>query len=185
VWRQRFQSGEAEQFTFGPTEEEGLAMAPDGRSLITAVSLGQRSVWVRDSSFERQISFDGYAYFPLLSADGQKVCFRVTRGFATGQSPSELWVADLRSGTKQRLFPEQLVTGYDVSSDDRVVAAVPDGAWRNRVWLASLDPRQAAQPIPGAEGDQPAIRTKRRDHLPSTGRDECGTPPRERRRLAP
>ena len=52
------------------------------------------------------------------------VCFRVTRGVGTGQSPSELWMVDLGSGQKHRLFPGQLVTGYDVSRSDRVVAAV-------------------------------------------------------------
>ena len=155
IWRQRFPAGEPEQVTAGATQEEGLAIAPDGRSLITAVSLGQRSVWVHDGSGDRQISLAGYAYFPRLSADAQKVCFRVTRGDSTGQSPSELWVADLRSGTTQRLFPGELVTGYDLSNDDRVVAAVQDGNGRTRVWLTSLDARQPPHPVPGAEGDQP------------------------------
>ena len=36
TWRQRFPDGQPEQITSGPTEEEGLAMAPDGRSFITA-----------------------------------------------------------------------------------------------------------------------------------------------------
>ena len=32
IWRQRFPDGQPEQITSGPTEEEGIAMAPDGRS---------------------------------------------------------------------------------------------------------------------------------------------------------
>ncbi len=39
TWRQRFPDGQPEQITSGPTEEEGIAMAPDGRSFITAVGL--------------------------------------------------------------------------------------------------------------------------------------------------
>ena len=62
VWRQRFPDGPPEQVTSGPTEEEGLAVAPDGKSLITSVGLTQRSVWFHDASGERQISLEGYAY---------------------------------------------------------------------------------------------------------------------------
>ena len=42
LWRQRFPDGKPEQITSGPTEEEGIAMAPDGRSLITAVGLKRK-----------------------------------------------------------------------------------------------------------------------------------------------
>ena len=49
LWRQRFPTGEPEQITFGPAEEEGLAIAPDGRSLITSVGLRESSVWIHDS----------------------------------------------------------------------------------------------------------------------------------------
>ena len=124
IWRQRVPDGSPEQVTSGPTGEQGLAIAPDGKSLITSVGLVQRSVWFQDASGERQISLEGYAYFPLLSADGRKLCFRVTRGAGSGTSPSELWMVELGSGQKHRLFPGQLVTGYDLSRDDRVVAAV-------------------------------------------------------------
>jgi DNA-binding winged helix-turn-helix (wHTH) protein len=41
IWRQRFQSGDPEQITFGATEEEGIAVAPSGRSLITSVALNK------------------------------------------------------------------------------------------------------------------------------------------------
>ena len=54
IWRQRFPDGQPEQITSGPTEEEGLAMAPDGRSFITAVGLTQSSVWLHDGGGDRQ-----------------------------------------------------------------------------------------------------------------------------------
>ena len=37
LWRQKFPDGAPEQITFGPIEEEGIALAPDGRSLVTSV----------------------------------------------------------------------------------------------------------------------------------------------------
>ena len=155
VWRQRFPDGAPEQLTFGPTEEEGLAIARDGHSLITSSGLTQRSVWFHDGSGDHQISLEGYAYFPLLSADSRRVCFRVTRGIGTGQSPSELWMVELGSGDNRRLFPGQLVTGYDVSRDDRVVAAVREPDGRTGIWLAWLDGRESPRRVPQADGDNP------------------------------
>jgi hypothetical protein len=155
IWRQRFPHGPPEQITSGPTEEEGLAITPDGKALITSVGLTQRSVWVQDPSGERQISLEGYGFFPLLSADGRKVFFRITRGVGMGQSPSELWVADVSSGQKQRLFPGQLVTTYDVSANDRVVAAVVESDGQTAIWLTGLDGREAARRIPNGNGHSP------------------------------
>jgi dipeptidyl aminopeptidase/acylaminoacyl peptidase len=99
IWRQRFPDGEAKQITSGPTEEEGMAFAPEGRSLITAVGLRQRSVYVHDSHGDRQISLEGYAYMPSMSTDGKKIYYRILK---SGTSPflgaSELWVREtLRS----------------------------------------------------------------------------------------
>ena len=61
IWRQRFPDGEPQQLTSGATEEEGLAVNPDGKSLITSVGLTQSTLWVRDAKGERQISSEGYA----------------------------------------------------------------------------------------------------------------------------
>jgi Tol biopolymer transport system component len=160
VWRQRFPDGQPEQLTSGPTGEQGLAIASDGKSLITSVGLAQRSVWIRDASGERQISLEGYAFFPLVSADGGKVVFRVTRGVGSGQSPSELWMVELGSDQRRRLFPGQLVTGYDLSRDDRVVAAVVEGETQTGLWLAWLDGREPPRRIPEAAGDIPKFGRK-------------------------
>ena len=155
VWRQRFPDGAPEQVTSGPTSEQGLAMARDGKSLITSVGLAQRSVWFHDASGDRQLSLEGYAYWPLVSADGRRVLFRLTRGVASGQSPSELWMVDVASAQSRRLFPNQLVTGYDISGDARVVAAVAERDGRTGLWLAPLDGREPGKRIPGADGDNP------------------------------
>jgi eukaryotic-like serine/threonine-protein kinase len=173
IWRQRFSGGPPDQMTSGPTEEEGLALAPDGRSLITSVGLRQRSVWVRQQSGERQISLEGYAYWPLLSADGRKLCYRVTPTVASGQAPSELWMADLSSGRTERLLAGKMVTGYDLSPADQVAASVTEADGRSWLWLAWLDGREPARRIPGVEGSNP--RFGRNGDLFFIGADGSGT----------
>jgi serine/threonine protein kinase len=159
LWRQRFPDGPIEQLTSGPTSEEGLAVSADGRSLITSVGLSQQAVWLRDTDGERQLSVEGYASLPRLSADGQRVCYLVTNRAETpsetARTPGELRVTELKSGRTERLLPGQMVTGFDLSRDDRIVAAVvePDGG--THVWLVSLDGRTSPRRVPTAAGNQP------------------------------
>jgi Tol biopolymer transport system component len=148
LWRQGFPDAKPEQLTSGAaTLEEGLAVAPDGKSIVTSVGQQRRGVWVRDASGERQISQEGYAYWPLLSGDGRRMAFRVTRGIASGNTASELWVADLPSGRFERLLPGHLVTQYDLSRDDRIVAVVREADGKGRLWVASMDPRDPPRPL--------------------------------------
>ena len=53
IWRQAFPNGSPEQVTSGPSEEEGIAMAPDGKSFITSVGLATSTVWVHDGKGDR------------------------------------------------------------------------------------------------------------------------------------
>ena len=159
LWRQRFPDGPVEQLTSGPTEEEGLAVSADGRSLITSVGVGHQSVWLHDAAGERQLSVEGYASVPRLSADGQKVCYLVTNRVETPnermRTAGELRVTEVKSGRTERLLPGQMVTGFDLSPDDRIAAAVvePDGG--THVWLVSLDGRTSPRRVPTAAGNQP------------------------------
>jgi Tol biopolymer transport system component/predicted Ser/Thr protein kinase len=161
TWRQRFPDGRPEQVTSGPTEEEGLAMAPDGRSFITAVGLTQSSVWLHDGGGDRQVSLEGYAYAPKFTPDGKWLLYQVRKAAA-----SELWVAELDSGRSEPLLPgfAVAVTGpggygsYDVSPDGRqVVVASPDEGGTSRLWLAPLDRRSPPRQIPNVEGEQPVF----------------------------
>jgi Tol biopolymer transport system component len=163
TWRQRFPDGEPEQITSGPTEEEGVAMAPDGRSFITAVGLTQSSVWVHDGGGDRQVSLEGYAFAPRFTPDGKRLLYQVRRGAA-----SELWMAEIDSGRSERLLPgiavalagsaPSTLAGYDISRDGRqVVLASADSAGKSRLWLAPLDRRSPPRQIPGIEGAQPVF----------------------------
>lgn len=160
IWRQRFPDGEPEQITSGPTEEEGIAMAPDGRSLITAVGLKESSVWVHDSRGERQVSLEGYSYDPKFAPDGKRLFYRVLNGTLPGNDPSELRVVDLESGQNEAVLPELMVTGYtdayNISPDGRqVVVAALDREGKSQIWLAPLDRSAPPRQIPKVEGRQP------------------------------
>jgi YD repeat-containing protein len=162
IWRQRVPSGEPEQITSGPTEEEGIAMMPDGGSFITSVGLRQRSVWVHDPSGERQISLEGYAYQPKFTPDGNRLCYRILKGADPSSDPSELWVADLDSGRTEPLLPGIAVIGnhlaYDISPDgSHVVVASRDREGKSRLWVAPLDRRSPPRQIPDVEGAQPVF----------------------------
>lgn len=153
IWRQRFPDGEPEQVTSGGTEEEGIAIAPDGHSLITSVGSRESTVWVLDGEGERQISSEGYANYPEFSTDGKKLYYLVRRNGVSGQFiDGELWVADLATGRIERLLPDTLVTGYDISPDDtEVVFSARDNEKHSGLWLASLDfrfpPRLFRSPV--------------------------------------
>ncbi len=90
VWRQPFPEG-PEQITSGPAEEEGLAVAPDGRSVITSVGIRERALSVHGTASERQISVEGVAYWPRFSADGQKICYRIAKTQDSGHGKSALF----------------------------------------------------------------------------------------------
>ncbi|SPF33127.1 hypothetical protein SBA4_1240010 [Candidatus Sulfopaludibacter sp. SbA4] len=155
IWRQRIKGGEAEQLTFGPTEQEGIAMAPDGRSLVSSVGLIQSSIWLRGPDGERQITSEGSALRPTFSRDGTKLyCLsgKTVSTFASG----ELWEVDLASGRQLQLIPGIRMTAYDVSADDqRAVFAAPDPSGHSRLWIAPLDQRTAPRELPGVDLVQP------------------------------
>ena len=148
IWRQRFPDGEPQQVTWGATEEEGIAVAPEGASLITSVGLNESTLWVRDAKGERQISSEGHAEFPKFSRDGKKLYYLAYRQGVAGQSSGgELWLADVETGRRERLLPDTLVSDYDVSPDGAaVVFSTTDAENRSHLWLASLNfrfpPRQ-------------------------------------------
>jgi Tol biopolymer transport system component len=137
IWRQRFPDGQPEQVTSGPTEEEGIAMAPDGRSFVTAVGLDNVSVWIHDAHGDRQISPEGNATDPRFTPDGKKLFYRVVtktpNATQFSRERGQLWVTDLESGRSAPLASGFLVVAYDISPDGRqVVMEAEDRAGKVR-----------------------------------------------------
>ena len=160
TWRQRFPDGKPEQITAGPTEEEGIAVAPDGRSFVTAVSLQGASAWLHDASGDRQISLEGNAGNPVFTPDGAKLLYRIVKEqpneFEYYRDLGEVMIADLRSGRSEPLVRGFRVLNYDISRDGRqVVMEAPDSAGRARLWLATLDRSAPLRQVPNVEGGQP------------------------------
>jgi Tol biopolymer transport system component len=170
IWRQRFYAGGTlpppEQITSGPTTEEGITLAPDGRSFITAVGLQQSSVWIHDSKGDRQVSVEGYASHPKFTGDGKRLLYTVQKSVSPARS--ELWIADTDSGHSEPLLPGFLVVGgittseygYGISPNGRdVIMQAVDREGKNRLWLAPLDRRSPPRQIPNVEGDGPLFAT--------------------------
>jgi len=160
IWRQRFPDGQVQQITDGPTEEEGIAMAPDGRSFVTAVALENVSVWLHDAHGERQISVEGNATEPKFAPDGKKLCYRIVKKAANFfqfiKMAGEVWVADLESGRSAPLASGFQVFGYDISADGRqVVLETEDREGKPRLWLTSFERESPPRPLPNVEGRQP------------------------------
>lgn len=167
LWRQRFPGGTPEQITFGPLEELGIAVAPDGRSLVTSVGTRRSAIWIHDKAGERAISSEGHALAPRLSRDGTRVFFLLVRDWwlsARGwvAASAELRSIDLASGKSDRLLTGVSATGYDISPDEKeVVFTTTDSNGGSQILLASLDrrapPRQIVQSGDqvsfGADGD--------------------------------
>ncbi len=158
LWRQKFPNGVPEQVTFGPLEEEGVALAPDGRSLVTSVGTRRSAIWMHDATGERAISSEGYAAAPRLSRDGTHVFYLLVRDwwlsrFGWVAASAELRSLDLASGKSDSVLSGVSVTDFDISRDDKEVAfATTSSGGESHVWLAPLDRRSPPREI--ADGDQ-------------------------------
>ena len=151
-----FPNGEPEQITSSATEEEGIALAPDGRSLISSVGTEQSTVWLHDPHGDRQLTSEGYAYTPSVSPDGSKVYYLVRAGPSRAFVRGELWVSDTASAHQEKLLPGFLITRYDIAPDGkRVVFAAIDPAGKSSLWLARLDRRASPRQLVSDEASRP------------------------------
>jgi DNA-binding winged helix-turn-helix (wHTH) protein/Tol biopolymer transport system component len=139
IWRQRFPEGEPEQLTFGPTSQEGIAMAPDGKSLITSVGEEDRNVWLHDKDGDHQISSEGNASSPSFSSDGRRLYFLMSNGQTQGE---ELWRKDLGNGKAERVLPGYPMQAYSVSRDGKEVAfTMNNQSGHSNLWVAPTSRR--------------------------------------------
>jgi len=164
IWRQRFPNGSIEQVTSGPTEEEGIAFAPDGTSIVTAVGIRRSSVWLHDSRGDRLLTSEGTAALSdprnggPFSPDGKKLYYLVRRTpgreFSSDQAVGELWELDLKSGATQAIMPGFSITAFSFSPDGREIAfsALSDDGTPT-IWVAPLDRSSAARMLQNAADD--------------------------------
>ena len=158
VWRQRFPSGRPEQMTFGPEEEDGIAVMPDG-SLVTSIGVSQDAIWLHEHGADRPLSSEGTvinrigaASLPSFSSDGRYVHYLRE----SGGSARELWRADTESGANEPVLPAVGMIGYDISPDGReVVFATQPAARPSQIWLAPLDRSAPPRQISSAGEDSP------------------------------
>ncbi len=160
LWRQRFPDGRPEQITFGPTEDEGIAVAPNGRSLITAIGQRQNALWIHDSAGERAISSEGYVIGqeqgvpPRLSVDGARA-YCLMRPGATSSS-FELYAVNIASGKADRVLPGVAVKDFDISRDDREALYTTVEKGDIQIWIARLDHRSSPRLVTRS-GDAPSF----------------------------
>ena len=165
IWRQGFPDGAPQQVTSGPSEEDGIAIAPDGKSLITSVGMAQGTVWMHDEGGDRQISSEGYARSPLLSPDGKTLYFvQENRDVhsppqrAIGEvSARQLMRTDLRSGITESVLSAAGLSQFSVFPDGkRIVYARLENGVRH-IWVAYADRRSPPRQISSGNDDSPIL----------------------------
>jgi len=136
-WEQRVPHGNPEQITFGPAEEEGVAVAPDGKSLIASVGVRQSSLWTHDAAGDHAVSLEGAAATPRLSPDGKRLYYLLRK--SSSSDVSELWRRDLASGKSDPFVTGQRIVDYDVSRDEARVAFTVRMGGESQIFLAATD----------------------------------------------
>ncbi len=170
IWRQRFPMGVPEQMTFGPTEEEGIAVSPDGRTLVTCAGIRESTVWIHDTRGDRQISGEGYASVPglgfagtrlhsVFSPDGKELYYLLRKLGSRAFNSGELWMMDLDSDRTEAVLPAVPMSEFDISPDgQRVAFAALDAKGNSHVWVAPLDRHAPPKQLTASVARQPGFR---------------------------
>ena len=138
LWRQRVADGDLEQITSGPAEDNGVAVSPDGRSLLTSVGITESGVWMHAATGDHLVQSQGYASRVSFSRDGRFLYYLLKR--SSGESNRELWVTDLAAGHSEPVVQGFPITGYDVSSDGKlVVFTTQPSNGASQLWVASRE----------------------------------------------
>jgi serine/threonine protein kinase/Tol biopolymer transport system component len=141
IWRQRFPNGEPELVTSGPTSQESVEVAADGKSLITSVGSEDNTVWLHDKEGDHQISSEGNAGAPTFSWNGNSLYYLMDNGQTPGY---ELWVKDLTGGRVERVLPGYPMQGYSVSRNEKEVAfTMNDQSGHPSVWVVTTNRRSS------------------------------------------
>ena len=156
VWREPFPSGALQQITSGPATERGLAMSPDGRSLVTALGIVESGAWMHTPQGEQLLSADGYASRLRFSRDGRFLFYLLRR--ASSDVAGKLWQTELSSLKSEPLAQSMPIVSYDVSPDGtRIVFAVKPEHGAAQIWLTSRGGADPPQRLTASGEDQPAF----------------------------
>ena len=140
LWQQRFPGGEPEQLTFGPTEEDGIAVEPDGHGLITSAGAHESAIWIHDARGERSLSSEGEVLWwpsPLFSADASEIYYLLRRWESSG---AELWRTAVETGKSEAVFPGIAMAAFDISPDGKRVVYTTGGMnGSSELWVAPVD----------------------------------------------
>jgi DNA-binding winged helix-turn-helix (wHTH) protein/Tol biopolymer transport system component len=140
IWRQRFPNGAPEQITFGPTNEVGVAVEPNGRGLITSVGTDEESMWIHDGKGDRQLSSEGDVVGepspPEFSSDGRVLYYLLRR---EGSSGAELWRTVTGAGQSEAVFPGVSISSFDLSPDGKQVVYTTGLNGSTQLWVAAFD----------------------------------------------
>jgi eukaryotic-like serine/threonine-protein kinase len=157
VWRQRFPDGAPEQVTSGPTEEEGIAMAADGKSFVTSVGTTDYTIWLHNVKGEQQLTSEGNALMSTFSSDGRRLYY-LKRSGPTGNI--EIWLTELAGGKSTSLLPGYAVEGalvprnYAFSKDEKqIVFAMRDEKGLSHLWIAPAGRRSSPQRLDSQESE--------------------------------
>jgi Tol biopolymer transport system component len=138
LWRQAFPDGAVERIDLGAaTEEEGVAIDPNGRSLITSIGHHQSWLSLHGPDGDKLLSSEGEEFLqPITSADGAWVYFLSRR--SAGQR-LELKRMDIASRRLELLVPDREVIDYDLSRDEKWIAFTTPTRSGPEVWKAPID----------------------------------------------
>jgi len=157
LWQQRFPEGEPEQITSGPTEEDGIAVDPDGHSLITSLGVYQTSMVFHDEKGDHTLSSDGEVIWwpsPVFRQEGKVIYYLLRRGKGLG---TELWQTEVDSGKSEAVLPDVSMASFNISPDGKQVVYATWGAKGvTELWRAPMDRSSAPVRlgIPGARMPQ-------------------------------
>jgi DNA-binding winged helix-turn-helix (wHTH) protein/Tol biopolymer transport system component len=149
IWRQQYPSGTPERITMGPSEEAGLVVEQNGRSIITSIGTYESAIWIHDAGKDRSLSSEGEIVAdssPPSFAAGDKILYYLLR-HQSGAYP-ELWRLKLDTGKAEAIFPGTFMHDFDVSPDGKQVVYTSVGRdGRSQLWLAPMDRSSPARPI--------------------------------------
>jgi eukaryotic-like serine/threonine-protein kinase len=151
IFRRRFPDGPLEQVTPGPTSQENIAMAPDGKSFVTSVGTTDSSAFLHDKNGDTQLTSNGNSGVAYFGTGGKKIYFVLENGQTHDY---ELWMKDVGAENADPVLPGYGISYYSVSRDGKQVAFTrADAAARPAIWIAPTNRRTSPVNLSGDHDD--------------------------------